>query len=55
MHQGVVGLKTHLQSVCGPVSSVSIVDFDASAAEKMLPGCLLASCKPLLSMVSCSR
>ena len=55
MSQGVLGLKSQLQCVCGPVSSVSIVNFDAFAAEKMWPGCLLGSCKPLLSMVLCSR
>ena len=47
--------QTQLQCVCGAVPSVFIVDFDAFAAEKMWPGCSLGSCKPLLSMVLCSR
>ncbi len=55
MSQGVLGLKFQLQSVCCPVSSVFIVSLNAFAAEKMWLGCLLGFCKPLLSMVLCSR
>ena len=55
MRHGVLGLKSQLRCVCGPVPSMFILNFDAFAAEKMWPGCLLGSCKPLLSMALCSR